>query len=259
MDSESYTKIHQNTPTTKRVSTSSAIWHDDDYLGNPTLSESSITLFPPPSSEFEVFSCFGEQDCGEPPKPQDLVFDFTPDPEIDTEEAQLKCIAFWDFVNSQPLLRSMCVEPEPTFVPGAVPKPDPPIKAQVNTTPAVDVLNKNAHNFIEAACRHKNKCDIDDDSYSDIGKTKPVTGKWTAPKSMSTCSTTSPSFKKSKANKKPKPKQTNQESVKKMNQMLDEWDEKHPKSMEPPGPLMRSKPVMQRLLPQDHVPKTCLD
>ncbi|KAJ2945835.1 hypothetical protein O0L34_g4737 [Tuta absoluta] len=263
MASESYLRIDENMPQSKPIAT--AVWHDHGNLATSTPGSSSETLFEP-SSKFEVFSSFGDQECGEPSKPQHLIFDFTPDPEIDTQEAQEKCVAFWDFVKSHPLLEKMCVKPEPIIVPATVAKQeqDPVIEPQVDHTPAADALYKNANRLSFASRPQNIHCVIEDDDYLEEdpvfrGKTMPEPVKWTGPISMCTCNSTCPTCRKSKKKTKLQFKQTSQEPVKKLNKMLNEWDDKHPKSMESPGPVMQHIPILQRLPPQDQEPKPRLE
>ncbi|KAF9410399.1 hypothetical protein HW555_010525 [Spodoptera exigua] len=142
------------------------------------------------------FSNFGDGDCGEPFTPQHLQLDFTPSPEVDTASEEQKIIDFWDFVNNTPEIQHLMVMPENQ--PSLMPqRTEVPVSSPPESKP-----NK------------EKNLEMDQSAISSLEI-------YSEPSSKTTSKVRRP--------------QKNSTKVKKLCKILQEWDEKHPKSMEPPG------------------------
>ncbi|XP_047529767.1 uncharacterized protein LOC125065951 [Vanessa atalanta] len=184
---------------------------------------------------------FGDGDCGEPISKQRVILDFTPDDDIDNDDVQEKCCAFWEFVNNHPELDNLIVKPkEDTYSYNGIkksnemislPKHKSSISVDLKEDTAVSVLEfVEEKGLISRAFKSKmasSFCDGELKDYSDesLPKARKVR--------------TNAKEKNHKKYKTPKEDTSPQTSVaaRNMCQMLQEWDLEHPKSMCPPGPV----------------------
>ncbi|KAF9817602.1 hypothetical protein SFRURICE_014741 [Spodoptera frugiperda] len=150
------------------------------------------------------FSNFGEGECGEPFAPHHLQLDFTPDTEEDTAFVQQKIIDFWELVNSTPEIQHLLV------IPQSKPKV---VKMEKTAISSLDLFSKpgamtvtsSLHTSLSRASKENNP-DL-------LSSGEPLS---------------------TSATKADRP-QKNTTKAKKLCKILKEWDDNHPKSMEPPG------------------------
>ncbi|CAH1645775.1 unnamed protein product [Spodoptera littoralis] len=172
------------------------------------------------------FSDFADGECGEPFTPHHLHLDFTPDTEVDTPLVQQKIIDFWDFVNSTPELQHMLMKPDKCMsIVSAISE----VKI---TSPSKPKLHK------------EEVVEMDHTAISSLGLfSKP--GVITETPSMHT--SLSPDSKEnnldiilsgdplSSGTSKAGRPQKSTKKAKKLCKILNDWDNNHPKSMDPPG------------------------
>ncbi|XP_063897795.1 uncharacterized protein LOC110382488 [Helicoverpa armigera] len=192
----------------------------------------------------ENYSVFDDGSCGEPLVAQHVIVDFTPNDD-DTDFLQKKVCSFWTFINNNPDIQNLKVQPEfvyrdesstsivsetPTFESRSTITAD----SEIHKT-AVDMLvYAEERKFIDTLFDAKmpmTNCSLGSREYKEGQVTRPK--KKDKKKLVCTCKSSISSCPVHSSEK--FKQETTVSPIRVLNRKMNEWDAKHPKSMEPPG------------------------
>ncbi|KAJ8727834.1 hypothetical protein PYW08_016219 [Mythimna loreyi] len=212
----------------------------------------------------EVLSDFSDGSCGEPAFSQHLVLDFTPDAEIDNEISQKKICDFWKFINSTPEIKNLMVKPEKNLFTGDSKTEVAPESVKSELDDGEEESSVAGRGLGQAA--HMLRFAEDKNLINTLFEAK-------LPQSM--CSLGSREYKQSEAVSQPKKKKKHVcrcipcrnpncrnkrasnisreelSPLRTLSRQLNDWDAKHPKSMEPPGhpPTLQHCLIQRQMFP----------
>ncbi|KAJ8730417.1 hypothetical protein PYW07_017455 [Mythimna separata] len=220
----------------------------------------------------DTFSVFGSEACGEPLQAQHVIMDFTPNAE-DKEFTQQKVCSFWKFINNIPGIQNLKVEPEKNLYAGDSKTEVAPdsVKSEIDagvedSSVAGHGLGQAAHmlrfaedkkliNTLFEAKLPQSMCSLGSREYKH-GQPAPLPKK-KEKKHVCKCI---PCRNPKCRNKRPVGTPTEELSpLRALSRKMNEWDAKHPKSMEPPGhpPALQHCLIQRQMfpVPLDTVPR----